>query len=82
MSKVSRLESEPWHVTTLRREEGDERRHKSYCSYYEDSRCKCIRSDYMNKRCGGSSHCSYYKVKPKMDEVIKAKKDNNEPYWY
>lgn len=79
MSKVSGLSSIPWHTTTLSREDGDERRHKANCIHYEDNLCKCFKSSYVNKRCGGSAHCSYYKVKPKEMQRVK---DESEPYWY
>lgn len=79
MSNISRLTSVPWHKTTLRMEEGDQRRHKANCYYIEDKYCKCVRSNYMNKKCGGSSQCKWYKVKEKTVDAIKY---NSEPYWY
>ena len=60
MSDISRqLTGSPWHVEKWTREEGDDRRHKSRCVYFERARNYCNRN---YSRCCGSAHCKYYKV--------------------
>ncbi len=55
---VNRLTGTPWHVEKFTRNEGDDRRHRSRCAYYQRSDGSCIR---YCERCRGSAHCYYYK---------------------
>ena len=49
------MQGTPWHVETLKRSEGDRRRHKSKCRNYENGMCT-----HYNFRCPGSKHCDTY----------------------
>lgn len=57
MAGVSELTGTPWHTEKMLRKEGDPRRHRSMCIYFEKE------SEYCEKRfmkCVGSAHCDYY----------------------
>ena len=63
MKKASRLTGTSWHVETLKRKEGDERRDKRRCIYY----CKETRECNLRITiCDSSAHCKYYK-----EDVVK-----------
>lgn len=72
---IQSMQGTPWHIETLRRREGDKRRHKSNCDNYEKGICK-----YYNFRCPGSAHCNKYReikisqntldLEPKLDLII------------
>lgn len=57
------LTGSPWHVEKFTRAEGDDRRHRSRCKYYNDKGC-----DYYG-RCKGSAHCDIYKEKVEAKET-------------
>lgn len=59
MGQLERLTGVPWHVEKMIREEGDDRRHRSRCVYYQgkvDNFCS-----YYCEKCRGSAHCDHYK---------------------
>lgn len=57
MSKLNRMQRTPWHIDALSREQGDPRRHRSYCVHYDKTQKHC---NVMNMRCMGSAHCDEY----------------------
>lgn len=57
MSKTSILTGNPWHVEKMVREEGDDRRHRTYCRNYNK---ECKRCSYYLGDCRGAAHCSHY----------------------
>lgn len=64
-ASLSRNMGTPSHVEYLHMAEGDKKRHKSRCIEYDkrSATCRCVKSPYYTSRCGGSSHCQYYKEK-------------------
>ncbi|MCH4007592.1 MAG: GreA/GreB family elongation factor [Eubacterium sp.] len=58
MSNLSRMQGSPWHVERMERGDGDERRHRSRCIYFNKHGKHCV---YYNGPCYGSAHCNYYK---------------------
>ena len=64
-ASLSRIMGTPSHVEYLHMAEGDRKRHKSRCIEYDkrSATCRCVKSPYYTSRCGGSSHCQYYKEK-------------------
>lgn len=64
-ASLSRNMGTPSHVEYLHMAEGDRKRHKSRCIEYDkrSATCRCVKSPYYTSRCGGSSHCQYYKEK-------------------
>ncbi len=54
---VNQLAGTPWHLEKVQREDGDERRYKTYCEYYEMKGKRCRK---YNEPCRGSAHCQYY----------------------
>lgn len=51
------MSGSPWHVEKMVRKEGDSRRHRSRCIYYNKSNKYCTK---VVGKCVGSAHCSYY----------------------
>lgn len=47
----------PWHVEKMVRKEGDPRRHRSRCIYYNKSTGHCPK---VVSKCVGAAHCNYY----------------------
>ncbi len=64
-ASLSRNIGTPSHAEYLHMKEGDKKRHKSRCIEYdkENAVCRCVKSQCYTSRCGGSSHCQYYKEK-------------------
>jgi len=62
----------PWHVGFALKDEDDPRRHKSRCTYYNNTTQKCgtKKSPYFMLKCGGSAHCKFY------SEISDTKKEN------
>lgn len=56
---ISRLTGTPWHTEQMHRSEGDERRYKGRCKYYNYQGGRCI---YRCQKCSGSAHCDYYEA--------------------
>lgn len=66
MGTLQRLTGAPWHVERMVREEGDDRRHRSRCTYYRgkaDSYCS-----FFCGRCRGAAHCEQYKEKESVQQ--------------
>ena len=62
MSDINRtMSGVPWHVETIKKGEGDERRHKGRCVYYNNETHQCSKFIML---CIGSAHCDYYKERP------------------
>lgn len=76
MSGINRLEGTPWHVEYWEREEGDPRRHRSRCQYYnrEDHSC-----DKKECPCIGSAHCNSYREKSKEQIRAESKRSPEKP---
>lgn len=68
MEKLSQRMGTASHIEYLRMEEGDTRRHKSRCIKYNKEKdiCMCTTSGNYLLKCGGSSHCKYYKEEIKI----------------
>ena len=64
MAGVNRLTGIPWHIERYTREDGDDRRHRSRCIYYQKSDTYC---SHVVGKCCGSAHCSYYTEFPPED---------------
>ncbi len=63
---LSDLTGVPWHTERFTRAEGDERRHRSNCTYFRKSESFC---ELYNERCHGSAHCNKYKFKQNSDSI-------------
>ncbi|MFC4805016.1 hypothetical protein [Filifactor villosus] len=68
---INRLAGTPWHMETLKRREGDERRYKGRCFYYQYRENRCTR---RNTKCTGSAQCPGYKAISE-DEFRKRQKE-------
>lgn len=66
MSDVGRMQGTPWHVEQMHRSEGDSRRHRARCIYYDKNQKLCVL--WKNKKCYGTAHCSRYKEKQSASE--------------
>lgn len=62
---VKRMQGTPWHIEKITRAEGDERRHRSRCKYYDKREKFC---EKRNGRCIGSAHCEEYKERQIEEE--------------
>ncbi|SCP98381.1 hypothetical protein [Anaerobium acetethylicum] len=62
MAVLNKMPDTPWHKDFVRMEDGDSRRHRGRCVYYEHGTqlCRAVKSQYYLLKCGGSSHCRYY----------------------
>ncbi len=60
MSDLNKMAGTPWHIEKMHRKEGDGRRHRSRCIYYDCAEPTCKR---RKLECKGSSHCDFYKEK-------------------
>lgn len=72
---VSRMQGTPWHEEVLGRKEGDPRRHRSRCIYFERDMAQC--SHYRGK-CWGSAHCMHYSEYDYNEEALIPKESNKE----
>lgn len=57
---VNRMTGTPWHVEVLRNNEGERKRHRSRCIYFDRKSKKCRKNRF---NCFGSAHCDDYKEK-------------------
>ncbi len=57
MNNYKGINGAPWHVERAHRQEGDIRRHRSRCLYYDTYDKKC--SQYLSS-CIGAAHCKKY----------------------
>ena len=65
---VSNLQGTPWHVEQVHRKEGDDRRHKSRCLFYNPITKQC--KDRW--KCNGSRYCRDYE--PLSEEELAEEK--------
>lgn len=68
MSNLNKMSGTPWHIEKMHREEGDSRRHRSRCIYYDYVEPTCKK---RMLKCIGSAHCDFY-----IEKVIQAPKSN------
>ena len=66
MGDLSRMTGTPWHVNRFTREEGDKRRHKSRCKFYNKASGFCRKRHH---ECRGSAHCKYYDEAKVVEEL-------------
>ena len=52
------LTGTPWHVEKMHRAEGDNKRHRSRCVYYNAETKQCSK---LHIKCFGSAHCTSYR---------------------
>lgn len=64
---IEDLTSTPWHIERMHRQDGDKRRHRSNCKYYNKGNRRC---EYRVSNCIGSAHCSYYEDISATDDKI------------
>lgn len=64
MSISKKMTGTVWHVEKMVRGDGDQRRHRSRCSYYRKSDNFC---SHILTNCFGSAHCSHYKEKDSLE---------------
>lgn len=86
---IERLTGTPWHLERVHREEGDERRYKGRCKYYQYNKNYC---KYKFRRCTGSAHCDEYEAiseeefRKRQKEQQAAKRgtfhSDDDIYWY
>ncbi len=61
------LQGVPWHIEKLHRKEGDQKRHRSRCVYYDRGECE------KSVICGGSAHCSNYREKALQSRSVQTR---------
>lgn len=63
MNGLSQRMGTPSHLDYLHMKENDTKRHKSRCIEYDNKKDTCMCTDSANYllKCGGSSHCKYYR---------------------
>ena len=87
---VNRMTGSPWHAERVHRKEGDDRRYKGRCEYYEYNSDYC---SYRSGKCIGSAHCTKYKmiseeefkIRQKQNQKAssaKPKKGDDDCFWY
>lgn len=54
---INQITGQPWHKERVHRAEGDERRYKGRCKYFDYDGEYC---DKRLRKCYGSAHCEYY----------------------
>lgn len=67
---VSNLQGTPWHVEQVHRKEGDDRRHKSRCLFYNPITKQC--KDRW--KCNGSRYCRDYE--PLSEEDFRQRQED------
>ena len=67
MAGFKGIQGTPWHIERYHLDEYDERRHRSYCKYFDKQTRRC---GMLFSECYGASHCKYYSVieKKQKDE--------------
>lgn len=55
---LGQLTGTPWHVGKFTRAEGDDKRHRSRCQFFENGLCL-----KLERRCHGSARCDSYQVR-------------------
>ena len=64
MSDYTKINGTPWHITYVGLKEGEKKRHRSRCQYYNGSNNYCQK---WHRKCTGSAHCKYYKEIPQEE---------------
>ena len=72
---ISQLTGTPWHKERVHRAEGDDRRYKGRCKYFNYESESCSKAA---GKCHGSAHCDYYKAI--SEEEFKARQKANQKY--
>ncbi len=67
MSANRNLSGTPWHVSGLRMSDGDSKRHRSRCAYFEKEGIRCT---VRRTVCIGSAHCDLYREGTAKNKVI------------
>lgn len=81
MSGIQNLTGVPWHVECFERKDGDERRHRSRCRFFQGKPYNLCLCNFV--RCHGSAHCENYIEKYQAQEqsvqkpAIKKSKPSN-----
>ena len=70
---IGRLQGTPWHVEQVHKKEGEDRRHKSRCVFYNPVTGQCK----DNWKCKGSRYCRDY-IPLSDDEFRQRQEDTNE----
>lgn len=70
---ISHMQGTPWHIEGMNLNEGEDRRHRSRCIYYNNHKCTSL-----GRKCIGSSHCPIYEEKP-MDNRYQKRTTYNKP---
>lgn len=80
MNGLSQRMGTPSHLEYLHMKENDTKRHKSRCTEYDNKKDICMCTDSANYllKCGGSSHCKYYREEQKETEQDKEDLDQLE----
>ena len=70
MNGLSQRMGTPSHLEYLHMKENDTKRHKSRCTEYDNKKDICMCTDSANYllKCGGSSHCKYYREETEQDK--------------
>lgn len=84
---VNQLTGTPWHKERVHRSEGDERRYKGRCVFYDYTNDSCKK---YCERCRGSAHCDHYKAisdeefksRQKNAQRAKKKTQDDDCFWY
>lgn len=83
---VNRLTGTPWHKERVHRDEGDDRRYKGRCQFYEYENNHC---SYYGEWCHGSAHCDRYKaiseaefLRRQKQQKARKKSEDEDIYWY
>ena len=79
MATFKGIQGTPWHIERYHIDENDERRHRSYCKYYNKQTRRC---SMLISECYGASHCKYYSIsekkKRKKEDRVPVKKGKKE----
>ena len=80
MNGLSQRMGTPSHLEYLHMKDNDTKRHKSRCIEYDNKKDICMCTDSANYllKCGGSSHCKYYREEQEETEQDKEDLDQLE----
>ena len=65
-----RLPDTPWHIGFVKKDESDQRRHKSRCVHIKNGKCTYGKSNNYKMKCSGSAHCMYYAETKRQSEKV------------
>ncbi len=76
---VTKMQGTSAYITGIRMKDGEEKRTRQRCTYYNKSRKKCtnIKSGYYNRDCNCVSRCSFYEREISEDKNIYVEKNRN-----